>query len=106
MRSKKQSITIIQNLTRGSIWIGQLNYITSTLEKFGMGDSKPTNIPADTNSKLTKITDGEETVDGESYREVIGSLLYLSIRTRPDISFAVGRAARFCSSPAELTGQQ
>ena len=33
------------------------------------------------------------------YQSAIGSLLYLSTRSRPDIAFAVGKAARYCSQP-------
>ena len=38
-------------------------------------------------------------VDRPKYQAVIGSLLHLSLKTRPDIAFAVGSAARFCSNP-------
>ena len=34
-----------------------------------------------------------------SYREAIGSLLWLSMDTRPDITFAVSQCARYSSDP-------
>ena len=33
------------------------------------------------------------------YQNIIGALLYLSINTRPDISYPVGVLARYCVSP-------
>ena len=33
------------------------------------------------------------------YQNIIGALLYLSINTRPDISYSVGVLARYCVSP-------
>ena len=34
------------------------------------------------------------------YQSAVGSLLYLSTKTRPDIADAVGNVARFCSKPS------
>ena len=46
--------------------------------------------------KLTKeVANG--TVDGTLYRQLVGSLIYLT-NTRPDISYVVGVVARFMSS--------
>ena len=47
--------------------------------------------------KLIKGKEDSEYVDKTHYQSVVGSLLYLSMRTRPDISFVVSLSARFCS---------
>ena len=41
-------------------------------------------------------------VDETLYRRMIGSMIYLMISTRPDISYAVGVLSRFMQSPKEL----
>ena len=40
-----------------------------------------------------------EYVERFPYQNIVGALLYLSINTRPDISYAVGVLARFCKNP-------
>ena len=42
----------------------------------------------------------EEQVDQKEYQEIVGSLNYAAIATRPDISFAVGVLGRYASDPA------
>ena len=61
-----------------------------------MENSKPTKTPTDTDSKLTKGKEGEPMVGSEKYQAIVGSMLYLSTRTRPDLAFAEGMVARFC----------
>ena len=85
--------------TPGRLWIGQSLYIRQILSKFGMTDSKPVSTPADSSSKLTKRQENEESADQLLYQAAVGCLLYLSTKTRPDISFAVGNVARYCSDP-------
>ncbi len=46
-------------------------------------------------------TDDDVPFDCNVYRSVIGSLLYLSTSTRPDISFAVSNVARFSANPTK-----
>lgn len=93
-------IEIVQNIEKGKVWFGQPTYTRKLLDKFGMRDSKPVSTASDSESKLVKKTDEEEDLDQKLYQAAVGGLLYLSTKTRPDISFAVGNAARFCSNPS------
>ena len=81
--------------------VNPLIIIDRVLEKFGMKDAKSVATPVDLRIKLVKCEDGEEKVDQVMYQSCIGSLLYLSTETRPDITFAVSSVAKFCSDPTK-----
>ncbi len=68
-----------------SIWIGQPTYTEDALNNFGMEDCKPVSTPVNTSSKLTQATDEDKCVDQTLYQSAVGSLMYLSVSTRPDI---------------------
>ena len=77
-------------------------YTESVLRRFGLQNSKPAQTPM-VESFFTGLA-AEENKSGvmtERYQQMIGSLLYLSIRTRPDIAVAVAILARFQSEPTE-----
>ena len=84
--------------SENGIWIGQRNYTENVLKKFNMDKCKSVSTPVDTTAKLTQ-TDGNKSVDEQIYQSAVGSLLYLSLWTRPDIAFAVSSVARFCWKP-------
>ena len=50
-----------------------------------MEDAKPVNV----NSKPLKAAEDSELVNKGLYQSAVGSSLYLSTRTRPDIAFAI-----------------
>ena len=83
----------------GKIWIGQPAYTAEVLKRFQMENSKPIATPIDTGAKLTKATEDSKLFNQELNQSAIGSLLYLSTRTTPDIAYAVSNVARFCSKP-------
>ena len=87
--------------TDEKIWIGQPKYTENLLKKFGMQDCKPVSTPVEPGQKLEAATDRDLTVDQQKYQSAIGSLMYLSVCTRPDISFAVGNLAKFSSQPTK-----
>ena len=79
---------IVQDEATGSVWIGQPAYTESILKKFGMENAKISPTPVDPSNKLVKATEADEPFDQHIYQSAIGSLLYLSVATRPDISYA------------------
>ena len=67
-----------------------------------MEDAKNIRTPVDISTKLTKEGNEEDTcVDQQLYQSTVGSLLYLSIATRPDITYAVSNVAKFCAKPTK-----
>ena len=53
--------------------------------------------PVEIGTKLVVAKDGDNLVDQELYQSTVGSLFYLSAKTKPDIAYAVGNVARFSS---------
>ena len=65
-----------------------------------MIECKPVSTPTNSDIKPTSAS-LEDVCNQKEYQAVVGSLLYLSTRTRQDIAFAVGIAARFCTNPSQ-----
>ena len=67
-----------------------------------MADSNPhsTPLPAGAEAHLIRYDGEASTSDIKHYQSLIGSLLYVQIGTRPDISFVVSRLAQYASNPS------
>ena len=70
-----------------TIFLRQGKYAVEILKRFGMMDCKELTTPMASNLKLLSDA-SSETVDATMYRQMIGSLMYLT-NTRPYICFAV-----------------
>ncbi|KRY65173.1 Retrovirus-related Pol polyprotein from transposon TNT 1-94, partial [Trichinella pseudospiralis] len=84
----------IKKSANGDIEMSQQKYIMDILERFRMKNSKPVETPIDASNKLSAETYPKaetEKVEMQNmpYRSLVGSLMYLSVSTRPDIAFAV-----------------
>lgn len=81
------------------ITIDQEEYIRKVLDNFAMTDSKPASTPADPNMKLVNPSiEEKEAAQHLPYQRLIGSLMYLSVGTRPDITHAVSVLSQFNSN--------
>nr|GFB03707.1 hypothetical protein [Tanacetum cinerariifolium] len=79
------------------IFISQDKYVAEILKKFRLSEEKSVNTPIDAEKPLLKDSNGED-VDVNTYRSMIGSLMYLT-SSRLDIMFSVCACARFQVTP-------
>jgi len=75
-------------------YISQKNFIDNLLSNFKI----PINSKSKTPCTFTN-NQNEKPFNPTTYKSAIGSLIYLAKNTRPDISFAVHKAARNCEKP-------
>ena len=68
-----------------------------------MDDCKPSPSPFQSGVNLSATCTSHE-VDATLYRQLVGSLLYLT-HTRPDLSFAIGLVDRYMQTPHESIGK-
>jgi len=69
------------------------------LKRFGKENLTPVSTPVQEGVKLQKATSDPSKEDLNLYQQQVGSLLFLSTKTRPDISFAVNNCARYMAKP-------
>ena len=82
--------------------IDQSRYVLEIINRFGLSDANParTPLPSGAEDHLKKYDGQASAADIKLYQQIIGSLLYVQIGTRPDISFAVSRLAQYASNPS------
>lgn len=84
------------------IKITQVRYLETLLAKHGLSEANGAWSPLPTDANLTKACEEDILLSRPqhaNYRATIGELLYLSVCTRPDISFAVNALARNVHAP-------
>jgi len=82
------------------ISLGQRVFIDSILKRFHMKTAHGAATPLDDKVKLDLAEEEEDgEVDPKSYQAIVGSLMYITLATRPDISFAVAVLSRYNSRP-------
>ena len=91
----------------GEFSISQKQYSKDIIHKYFPDNNVTVNNPTDVNTILTNSMNEMSEVDIEymkdlPYREAISSLLWLSMGTRPDISYSVSQVTKFNSEPGPL----
>ncbi|KAI5641328.1 reverse transcriptase (RNA-dependent DNA polymerase) domain-containing protein [Phthorimaea operculella] len=83
-------VRIHRDRAKGILMLEQSDYIKKLLSRFGMTNCKSVSTPMIVNSKFEKAkSDNALPDDTYPYRELIGCLMYLSVCSRPDITFAL-----------------
>lgn len=82
------------------IFLHQHKYTQDLVSLAGLQDSSLVDTPLEVNVKY-HMEEGELLSDPSLYRQLVGSLNYLTI-TRPDIAFAVQQVSQFLHSPRHL----
>lgn len=85
-----------RDVERGRLKISQRSYTEELGEKYGVFGRR--GVPLSGSLRLWDFDETEPAVD-EPFRELIGSLLWLALLTRPDLANAVRAVARYCASP-------
>ena len=82
-------IQITRDCAHRCIWIDQEAYIDSALSWFHLMDANDTKTPLPAGVHLTKSEAPSSTNLRTEYQQLIGTLLYAALGTRPDIAFTV-----------------
>ena len=74
--------------------------------RYGFDDLKPVSLPMETSIQLTSAQSPSTTQEiaymrNVPYQEAVGSLMYASLGTRPDITYAVQTVSRFSKNPGQ-----
>lgn len=69
-----------------------------------MGSCAPVSTPMEPNFSFSKLDcpvseEDKEAMSSVPYRELVGSLMYLMLSSRPDIAYPVGVLSRYVSNP-------
>ena len=80
-----------------TIKMNQSRYIEKILSKFSMADCKPCSTPCEMD--VTKTSDKVDLIISKPYCEIIGSLKYVMVATRPDICYTVTRLYQDLAKP-------
>ncbi|SCZ88451.1 BZ3500_MvSof-1268-A1-R1_Chr2-1g04419 [Microbotryum saponariae] len=91
----------IRRSSDGSITLSQEQCLKDILARFGMSNAHPVATPMKSDLHLEIEINPAPFADRTRYLQAIGSLMYASTGTRPDLAYAVGYLARFSQSPSE-----
>ena len=82
-----------------TILIHQTKYTLNAISKYNKGGTIKYPTPFEPGVKLRKATTKAAEEDITLYQQQIGALLYLALKTRPDIAFAINKLSRFSTNP-------
>jgi hypothetical protein len=99
------NIRIEHDRLKRTVYLSQEGYIVEMLEQFGIQPDTKVEIPMQENLKV-RLQEEENLTPRQTayvqqfpYRQLVGTILYLNICTRPTISYAISTLAKFNNTP-------
>lgn len=89
-------ISINYNPIKGVASINQESYIESVIKRFGQEDAPLAEVPVAAGKVIEPSPNVNKSIKDNNFAQLLGCLLYISMSTRPDITFAVQKLAK-CS---------
>lgn len=87
--------------TENGLELSQTSYVTKIIEKYGLLECNSAKTPLDPQQDLDNFIDSPK-ADSTLFQEMLGSLMYLSVGTRPDISYSVSKLSQYCKDPRQI----
>ena len=96
-------IQIYRDRSKDILGLSQKGYIEKLLQRYGMQDCKPLDTPVAKGDKLILNQCPKNALEIQEmqrcrYAQVIGSLMYAQVCSRPDIAYKVGVLGRYMSN--------
>jgi len=91
-----------KRLPDGRYLMSQERYVETALNRFQTSNCNPANTPAEKGLQMTEVSDEKHQkflTRNFPYRSATGSLIYLTVATRPDISWTVSKLSQFLDKP-------
>jgi len=98
-------VKIVRNRSKRLLGLSQETYINNVLKKYHMDKCKPIDTPVEKGLHLSldkhpETPEEKAKMSNVPYSNVVGSLMYAMMCTRPDICYAVGMVSRYQSNPS------
>ncbi len=98
-------MAVDRDRSRRQIKLSQKRLTAQLLDTYNMADCKGRTLPLSVATQLTKAEGEPLDQATHSYTHMVGSLLYLSVCTRPDIAQAVGVLSKYMAAPTTVHWQ-
>jgi hypothetical protein len=100
--SEYLGMKILRDRKNKILKIDQIDYAKKIVERFGQSNCHDVATPLPGGYKPQSRSDGKKATPEQInlYQSIIGSLLYLTLGTRPDIAFAVILMSQFMANPS------
>jgi Reverse transcriptase (RNA-dependent DNA polymerase) len=97
----KEFLKMRINCLKSVITLDQKDYLMTVLKRFNMHNVKKVSTPLPSGYIPVPNKSPVDKKLHTKYQQVIGSLLYLMIGTRPDIAFAITKMAQLAANPSK-----